>query len=300
MRVLRLGSLLAVLAAAACSGSRTEPINGGDEGGGVTQSPGESPDVTGDGELELRLVFGDGDAPRDGVFHGKDRVHLRVTMASAGAAFADGDLAFVVLDASGAVVSSDALDCRRFRVGMNRARINEVYAGVDLDGTACLHSWGTHDNGTLLPQLVPFADTALVDGVMEYTVVVARVNQIVDGKFPEHAARATFKVKPIVCGDGQLIFPEECDDGNLVVGDGCSATCTREPAAPTCGDGALDAGEECDDGNGLDGDGCSATCKQEHPSCCCGDGIVNHGETCDDGNLVAGDGCSPTCQLESE
>jgi cysteine-rich repeat protein len=31
-----------------------------------------------------------------------------------------------------------------------------------------------------------------------------------------------------VCGDGIVDPPEECDDGNLLDGDGCSATCTNE------------------------------------------------------------------------
>lgn len=33
--------------------------------------------------------------------------------------------------------------------------------------------------------------------------------------------------------------------------------------APRCGDGALDTGEACDDGNLIDGDGCAATCARE-------------------------------------
>jgi beta propeller repeat protein/cysteine-rich repeat protein len=33
---------------------------------------------------------------------------------------------------------------------------------------------------------------------------------------------------PACCGDGVLRFPEHCDDGNNVPGDGCSATCTSE------------------------------------------------------------------------
>jgi cysteine-rich repeat protein len=36
-----------------------------------------------------------------------------------------------------------------------------------------------------------------------------------------------------------------------------------EPETPFCGDGFLDVGEECDDGNGVDGDGCSAACELE-------------------------------------
>ena len=64
------------------------------------------------------------------------------------------------------------------------------------------------------------------------------------------------------CGDGNLDPGEECDDGNNIDGDGCSAVCTIEPY---CGDGNLDPGEECDDGNNIDGDGCNADCMIEEP-----------------------------------
>ena len=32
-----------------------------------------------------------------------------------------------------------------------------------------------------------------------------------------------------------------------------------------CGDGVVDAGEQCDDGNLINGDGCSETCEVEQP-----------------------------------
>ncbi len=98
-----------------------------------------------------------------------------------------------------------------------------------------------------------------------------------------------------ICGDGNLDPGEECDDGNNVDGDGCSAVCTVEPF---CGDGNLDPGEECDDGNNVDGDGCDANCKVELPQAFCGDGNLDPGEECDDGNNVDGDGCSATCTVE--
>jgi cysteine-rich repeat protein len=61
------------------------------------------------------------------------------------------------------------------------------------------------------------------------------------------------------CGNGLLELGEDCDDGNLTSGDGCSGSCTTE-----CGDGILQTVfEECDDGNRVDGDGCASFCLVE-------------------------------------
>ncbi|MFH2005871.1 MAG: DUF4215 domain-containing protein [bacterium] len=81
------------------------------------------------------------------------------------------------------------------------------------------------------------------------------------------------------CGDGILDSAEQCDDGNLTDGDGCSAACVDEDGTPTCGNGIWEAGEECDDGNTTALDGCSDTCQWEFT---CGDGICEtaNGETC--------------------
>lgn len=97
-----------------------------------------------------------------------------------------------------------------------------------------------------------------------------------------------------LCGDGDVDFGEECDDGNLIDGDGCDGICDIE----FCGDGAINngGGEECDDGNFNSGDGCSSTCLDE----ICGNSRVDFGEGCDDGNLVAGDGCDGSCQIEPD
>jgi large repetitive protein len=43
---------------------------------------------------------------------------------------------------------------------------------------------------------------------------------------------------------------------------GCAPNCPAE-GGPLCGNGAVDPGEECDDGNTVAGDGCSATCTKE-------------------------------------
>jgi cysteine-rich repeat protein len=106
-------------------------------------------------------------------------------------------------------------------------------------------------------------------------------------------------VNPL-CGNAAVDYAvgEECDDGNLVDGDGCSGTCQLEPT-PNCGNGTLDLAddEECDDGNTQDGDGCSSACQLELVGQMCGDGSTQAPEVCDDSNMVNGDGCNPTCNL---
>ncbi len=93
------------------------------------------------------------------------------------------------------------------------------------------------------------------------------------------------------CGDYQISPGEQCDDGNVISGDGCAATCQIE-FLPNCGNGQLDGGEECDDGNLREKDGCSQLCRFETGGC--GNGRIETAlnEQCDDGNTVAGDGCT--------
>lgn len=101
--------------------------------------------------------------------------------------------------------------------------------------------------------------------------------------------RPTSQCRP--CGNGVIDEGEECDDGNVADGDGCT-DCTVDPE---CGNGDVEGDEECDDGNTSNGDGCSSNCAIEPE---CGDGDVEEGEECDDGNTVSGDGCSDACVLE--
>jgi cysteine-rich repeat protein len=95
-----------------------------------------------------------------------------------------------------------------------------------------------------------------------------------------------------VCGDGAVDAGEQCDDNNLLDGDGCSSQCTDE----ICGNSIIDVGEQCDDGNKFGNDGCSGSCRIEF----CGDATVQNklGESCDDGNNTNGDGCTSTCKIE--
>ncbi|MDC0673404.1 DUF4215 domain-containing protein [Nannocystis radixulma] len=93
-----------------------------------------------------------------------------------------------------------------------------------------------------------------------------------------------------ICGDGDPNPDEQCDDGNVLSGDGCSATCGLE----TCGNSIVDPGEQCDDGqDGDNADDCTDACKLP----ACGDGIVQPGEACDLGGLNSDAGaCTLACK----
>jgi cysteine-rich repeat protein len=89
---------------------------------------------------------------------------------------------------------------------------------------------------------------------------------------------------------------EQCDDGNRVNGDGCSADCRFERSYD-CGDGILNREtEQCDSGanNGSGPSSCRENCILPY----CGDGILDFSEICDDGNKLSGDNCSALCELE--
>jgi virginiamycin B lyase len=101
---------------------------------------------------------------------------------------------------------------------------------------------------------------------------------------PDEPGRGTFvKIElpwpGAECGNHRLEPGEECDDGNTVDCDGCTAHCRSEHG---CGDGATCGEEACDDGNAADCDGCSSTCRVE-TGLLCGDGVTNGacGEQCD-------------------
>ena len=63
-----------------------------------------------------------------------------------------------------------------------------------------------------------------------------------------------------ICGDGVVVAPEQCDDGNRIDGDCCDANCRFEPAGTVCGDATdpcLEA--RCDGAGGCDAEG--LTCR---------------------------------------
>ena len=78
-----------------------------------------------------------------------------------------------------------------------------------------------------------------------------------------------------------------------------NAECRPNCQPGRCGDGIVDdATEACDDGNFVLGDGCSPDCKSDEV---CGNGVTDflNGEECDDANLINHDGCNSQCTTES-
>ena len=93
----------------------------------------------------------------------------------------------------------------------------------------------------------------------------------------------------MACGDGITTWPERCDDGNFVNGDGCAADCSL------CKNGTVDPGEQCDDGNNVDSDTCTNACVSRTFNVC-GNAIKEGAEECDDGNTSNHDNCSTSCK----
>lgn len=91
------------------------------------------------------------------------------------------------------------------------------------------------------------------------------------------------------CGDGIQDSGEACDDGAE------SAACNADCTLARCGDGIENAarGEQCDDENVMSGDGCSPTCLTE-PSTCGDDTCdLDGAETCE--NCLADCMALPAC-----
>jgi len=80
------------------------------------------------------------------------------------------------------------------------------------------------------------------------------------------------KVRAMPCGDGYRDPGEQCDDGNEVNGDGCSAPSCHLERPDFCGNGRIDPGEQCDQMHPYLTIECTPFCQFPHDAPQCGDG----------------------------
>jgi cysteine-rich repeat protein len=109
------------------------------------------------------------------------------------------------------------------------------------------------------------------------------------------------------CGDLYVSVKEECEDGNVVDGDGCDTcafSCLSNDPARNCTNLDPCVATTCDDATHIcgsplpDGTTCAMGSICKNGACnatVCGDGILEGSEVCDDNNLVDGDGCDADC-----
>src|SRR3989344_1291557 len=118
-----------------------------------------------------------------------------------------------------------------------------------------------------------------------------------------------------ICGDGaiDLELDEVCDDGNLLIGDGCDDACQVESGYTCSGEPSVCSIACCEFSEILVYQDCLNAAGQWYcPVPICGNGgtcqgnqncavgticsaerfCIEEGEQCDDGNLINGDGCS--------
>ena len=94
------------------------------------------------------------------------------------------------------------------------------------------------------------------DGVSRNTAEVFEAKATVVNTTTTTSTSVTSTTSPVpICGNGAVEAGEQCDDGNLVAGDCCSATCTAEPAGGAC----------ADDGNVCTADVCDGAGSCSHP-----------------------------------
>ncbi len=150
---------------------------------------------------------------------------------------------------------------------------------IDLKGAKKVrlqfHRWltvvdGFLDSATITANGQPvFENLGLSPGAQSLTNHTDREWRFKDVDLSAVIPTGKLKLKFGIAPHDQFGFPEL---GGWNIDD----LCVVEAVDPSCGDTFVDTGEACDDGNVLDGDGCSATCEVEVASPddggCCGTG----------------------------
>ncbi|HJL19776.1 MAG TPA: DUF4215 domain-containing protein [Sandaracinaceae bacterium LLY-WYZ-13_1] len=287
-------ALLALLLALGCDvdegfdggvgddGATTSDGGDGTDGGGGGTDGGDPPAECGDGVLD------DGETCDDGDTEGGDGC--------------DADCGAIEEDYACPVPGSDCV--RVVTCGNGRIEGDETCDDRNTDGGDGCDADCMREPGWVCP-VVGAACTAAACG----DGIVAGFEVCDDGGVCNGGGdtACTADADCVSAGDGDACEPRGGDgcDAECALEEGYACPTPGDPCVETtCGDGVAEGTEDCDDGNLQIGDGCTPFCTRE-PSCSggtcdavCGDEVVFAPETCDDGNVIDGDGCSSSCQVE--
>ena len=98
-----------------------------------------------------------------------------------------------------------------------------------------------------------------------------------------------------IWGDGKVVSPEVCDDGNIGDSDGCNSGCSTIETGYMWAGGSSTSKDTCSlCTTGFYSQGTSTPSSWVSK---CGDGILAGSENWDDGNTNSGDGCNSSCSL---
>jgi cysteine-rich repeat protein len=144
-----------------------------------------------------------------------------------------------------------------FTVSDDRSGVNIGTLQLTINGSAPTNPIITQSGGVYQITVNPDSDFALGSQV-DVNVVKVCDN---DGNCLNNQTQSFRIVPPASCGDSAIDPGEECDNG---ASNGNMNECTSSCTKAKCGDGYIWWGkEDCDDGNLEGGDGCTALCKLE-------------------------------------
>ena len=100
--------------------------------------------------------------------------------------------------------------------------------------------------------ILPMGMAAVHSAKWNQVTLARTASTLTQSKHVKHHFCFLHKGSPI-CGDSIVILPETCDNP----ADPDCINCRKKSEIPICGNAVKDPSEECDDGNLIDGDGCS-------------------------------------------
>ncbi len=224
-----------------------------------------TPYVTGDGTYALSglmaqpahqpngasliVLFDDGDPSNDHdlvFFEGNDSTHFDhfAGLEDAGwhaifddIVFSRGAVNIQLHVADGQVMSDAALEF----ITSDNHKLDIADTAAQFDGLSVPLAGTSRDDGVALWDIQTFDITSLFRSHGTWTFYLNTATKPADCIALVAAIVETAAAPVAVCGDGVVMAPEECDDGNHVDGDCCDHTCHLEPAGTVCGN----AGDPC-------------------------------------------------------